>query len=81
MISNVHMTTPTELRFTANVNGISAVRFVFLKIGDSPTTIANKIADNLNRFEVLIAQGAYKPFDQAEHIAGILADASRYGCD
>lgn len=80
-ITNVHMNSPIELRFTILDGERQQVRMIFPPKNATPVRIGEMIADNLNRYFEDKAAGFPYDFNAEAHIAGILADAPRYGCD
>lgn len=85
IIANVHMNSPIELRFVIsdNIDGRDrfTTRFIFVDDNMSPLEVAAAIANNVNLYEQVKAQDFPYDYNEADHIAGILADAPRYGCD
>lgn len=81
LIANVHENRPGEIRFTIVDEGRQMVRFIFLPANASALEVAAAIANNVNHYSQMKAQGFPYDYNEAEHIAGILKDAGRYGCD
>lgn len=80
-ITNLHFTTPSEMRFTIVDGDRETVRTIFASQTVHPFVVAEKIADSLNRYFEDKAAGFPFDYNQEAHIAGILSDAACYGCD
>jgi hypothetical protein len=80
-IIGVHMSSPIELRFTIVDGDRDSVRMVFPPKDAAPERIAELVAQNMNYYFADKAAGFPHDYREGEHIAGILADAPRYGCD
>lgn len=82
-ITNVHMNSPIELRFTLVDGERETVRMVFLRMDSAadPVYVTKKIAENLTRYFEMKAAGFPHDYNSETHVTGILRDASRYGCD
>lgn len=80
-IENVHMNTPTEIRFTIVDGDRETVRMVFLKADSSPADTAYLMAANINRYYEIKDAGFPYDYDERKHVNEILADAAYYGTD
>lgn len=80
-ITNVHRSSAIELRFTIEDGERSTVRYLLVSEEADPTDVAEIMAMNINHYLEMKADGFPYDYNEAEHIAGILKDAGRYGCD
>lgn len=81
IIVDLHRVTPAELRFTIVDGDRATVRFLFVKDTAPATEVAGAMIDNLNHYNSMRNAGFPHDFDAAAHVAGIQADAARYGTD
>lgn len=80
-IVDVHRVTPNEMRFTIIDGDRATVRFLFIKETTPALEVAGAMVDNLNHYNAMRDNNFPHDYNEAEHVAGIMNDAARYGTD